>query len=78
MAINNLPEKLNYLQRYLVEEYVEDYQEGLLTRRQALKSLAGLLGSAAAASALLAACTPVPATQAPTRAEAEPDRRRPR
>jgi carboxymethylenebutenolidase len=31
---------LNHLQRYLVEEYVEDYQEGAMTRRQALKYIA--------------------------------------
>jgi carboxymethylenebutenolidase len=59
MTVKNLPEKLNYLQRYLVEEYVEDFQEGLLTRRQALKTLAGVLGSAAAANAL-PACMPAP------------------
>jgi hypothetical protein len=29
-------EALNHLQRYLVEEYIEDYQEGAMTRRQAL------------------------------------------
>jgi carboxymethylenebutenolidase len=61
MAVKDVLGRLNYLQRYLVEEYVEDFQEGLLTRRQALKSIAGVLGSAAAASALLSACTPVPA-----------------
>jgi carboxymethylenebutenolidase len=71
MALKNLPKRLNYLQRYLVEEYVEDYQEGLLTRRQALKTIAGLLGSVAAANALLAACTPVPAPQ-PESATAAP------
>ncbi len=31
--------------RYLMEEFVEDYQEGLLTRRDALKLLAGVTGS---------------------------------
>ncbi len=51
--------KLNWLQRYLAEEYVEDYQEGALTRRQALKYLGAVLGSAAAATTLLAACAPV-------------------
>jgi hypothetical protein len=29
-------------QRYLLEEFVEDYEEGLLTRREALKLLAGV------------------------------------
>jgi carboxymethylenebutenolidase len=72
MTVKNLPEKLNYLQRYLVEEYVEDFQEGLLTRRQALKTLAGVLGSAAAANALLAACMPAPAAQPATATAQEP------
>jgi len=60
MIAKNVLSKLNYLQRYLVEEYVEDYREGMLTRRQALKSVAGVLGSVAAANALLAGCTPAP------------------
>ncbi|MGE5603729.1 MAG: dienelactone hydrolase family protein [Nitrososphaerales archaeon] len=53
--------RLNWLQRYLVEEYVEDYQEGALTRREALKYLGAVLGSAAAATTVLAACAPMPA-----------------
>jgi len=31
---------MNDLQRYLVEEAVEDYEEGRLTRREALKAIA--------------------------------------
>ncbi len=46
------------LRRYLVEEFVEDYQEGLLTRRDALKRLAGVVGSLTVAENLLAACSP--------------------
>ena len=45
-------------QRYLLEEFVEDYEEGLLTRRDALKLLAGVTGSLALATSILAACTP--------------------
>ena len=59
---------LNHLQRYLVEEAAEDFQHGQLTRRQALKMIAGVLGSLAAASTFLAACAPAaggPATAAP-------------
>ena len=37
---------MNDLQRYLVEEAVEDYQEGRLTRREALKAIAGITGAA--------------------------------
>ena len=40
---------MNELQRYLVEEAVEDYQAGRLTRRDALKAIAGLTGAALAA-----------------------------
>ncbi|NTY60535.1 dienelactone hydrolase family protein [Mycolicibacterium sphagni] len=44
------------LQRYIAEEIATDHVDGLLSRREALRRL-GLLGvSAAAASALIAAC----------------------
>ena len=60
---------MNYLQRYLVDEFVEDYQEGLLSRRQALKQIAGITGIGVATH-MLAACgqpaqSVVPSTQAP-------------
>lgn len=45
------------LKQYLVEEFIEDYQHGQLTRRDALKRLTGLVGASAAA-ALIAACAP--------------------
>lgn len=51
---------LNHLQRYLVEEYIEDYQEGAMTRRQALKYIAAVMGSLAVANTVLAGCTPTP------------------
>jgi carboxymethylenebutenolidase len=45
------------LQRYIAEEIATDHVDGLLTRREALRRL-GLIGlSAAAASALIAACS---------------------
>ena len=40
---------MNDLQRYLVEEAVEDFEEGRLTRREALKAIAGVVGAALAA-----------------------------
>jgi carboxymethylenebutenolidase len=49
------------LQKYLVDEALEDYQEGHMSRRQALKLIAGITGSAAIANTLLAACSPPPA-----------------
>ncbi len=48
------------LRNYLVEEFVEDYQEGHITRREALVKLAAIFGSAALASSFLAACVPEP------------------
>ncbi len=53
----------------MIGEYVEDYRNGLITRRQALKKLALLFGSAAAATTFLAACVPLP-TPVPTSAPA--------
>jgi carboxymethylenebutenolidase len=44
--------------QYLLDEFVEDYQEGLISRREALKLMAGITGSVALASSLLAACAP--------------------
>jgi carboxymethylenebutenolidase len=52
---------------YLQSEFVEDYEEGLLTRAQALKLLAGVTGSVAAAGILLTECAP-PASAPTTRA----------
>lgn len=59
---------MNDFQRYLAEEFVEDYQEGRLTRREALKLIASVMGSLVLANSFLAACTaprPVTATSAP-------------
>jgi carboxymethylenebutenolidase len=61
---------MNHLQKYLVDEFVEDYQEGHLTRREALKRIAGITGMAAAIQ-LLAACGQ-PATPAAPAATAAP------
>jgi len=49
---------MNYFQKYLVEEFTEDYQEGLLSRREALKLIAGVTGNALLASSILAGCAP--------------------
>src|SRR5215216_6536824 len=49
-------DQLNQMQRYLGEEMIEDYHTGELSRRQMLKRVLGICGSAAAASALLVAC----------------------
>lgn len=61
MAEKDPLENLNHLQRYLVEEYVEDYREGAMSRRQALKYIAAVMGSLAVANTVLAGCMPAPA-----------------
>jgi carboxymethylenebutenolidase len=50
---------MNDFQRYLAEEFAEDYQEGRITRRKALKLIASVTGSLVIANSILAACTPV-------------------
>ena len=49
---------MNYFQHYLVDEFAEDYQEGQITRREALKLIAGVTGSILLADSILAGCTP--------------------
>src|SRR5438552_4957936 len=63
---------MNDLQRYLVEEFVEDYQRGRLSRRQALKLITGLTGSALASQILQARAqsAPPPVKAAPAGAPA--------
>jgi carboxymethylenebutenolidase len=56
---------MNDFQRYLAEEFLEDYQEGRLSRRDALKLIASVTGSVVLASSLLAACAPAASTPAP-------------
>jgi carboxymethylenebutenolidase len=63
------------LRDYLVGEVAEDYADGVLTRREALRRLALLGLGAATASALLSACAPEagpPASAPPPAAPAEP------
>ena len=62
--------------RYLLDEFVEDYQEGHLSRREALKLIAGITGSWVVANTILAACTPAAQTtpaSAPTATGAPAD-----
>lgn len=65
---------MNEIQRYLAEEHVEDFKDGLITRRELLRRVTLITGSAAAAGAFLVACgvggggagAPTPATAVPT------------
>jgi carboxymethylenebutenolidase len=52
--------EMNTFQKYLVDEFLEDYSEGRLSRRDALKMIGGVVGSLAIANTLLAGCAPAP------------------
>ncbi len=56
---------MNTFQRYLVEEFAEEYQEGRMSRQQALKLIASVLGGLTVAQTFLAGCAPPPAATAP-------------
>jgi carboxymethylenebutenolidase len=51
-------EQLNETQRYLVEEHVEEYQDGRISRRELLRRVTLISGSAALAATIVAACGP--------------------
>ena len=60
---------LNDTQRYFVEEHIEDFRDGLIGRRELIRRVAIVVGSAAAAATLLAGCDLSPrstATSSPT------------
>lgn len=44
---------MNYMQQYLVEEYVEEYEAGRISRRELVRIVSALAGSAALASSIL-------------------------
>ena len=46
------------LKEYLISEFVEEYVERHMTRREALRRIAGLVGNMALATGILAACGP--------------------
>jgi carboxymethylenebutenolidase len=50
---------MNLFQKYLLDEFVEDYQENRISRREALKLIASIIGSMVVANSILAACTPL-------------------
>jgi len=56
---------MNLFQKYLVEEFAEDYQEGHLSRREALKLIFSVTGSMLVTNSILAACAAPPETLAP-------------
>jgi len=58
--------ELNETQRYLIDEHIEEYQEGLISRRELLRRVTLISGSAALGAAIVAACGPAPARTSPT------------
>ncbi len=56
----------------LIQAFVHEYQDGRLSRRDLLKKLGMIFGSAAIASAVLAACAPAP-TPLPANQSARPN-----
>jgi carboxymethylenebutenolidase len=59
---------MNEMQQYLVDEFVEEYRAGRMTRREALQRVTLLTGSAAVAGGLIGAVNPL-------RVAAEPSQR---
>ena len=55
---------MNVFQKCLASEFAEDYEEGRLTRREALKLIASVTGSLLLADSILAACAPPPESPA--------------
>jgi carboxymethylenebutenolidase len=54
---------MNIFQRYLAEEFAEDYEEGRMSRREALKLIASVTGSLIVANSILAGCASPEATE---------------
>jgi carboxymethylenebutenolidase len=59
---------INDIQRYLGEETVHHQRDGLITRREMMRQLVAICGSAGAAAALLASCSSSAAPSAATSA----------
>lgn len=59
--------ELNETQRYLIDEHIEEYHEGLIPRRELLRRVTLISGSAVLGAAIVAACGPAsPASTSPT------------
>ena len=57
--------ELNETQRYFIDEHIEDYMDGLISRRELLRRVTLISGSAALAATIVAACgTPAPGSVA--------------
>lgn len=56
--------RLNHLQQYLAQEFVDDYHEGHMTRRELLARVLGITGGVASAATVLLAMGCAPASTA--------------
>lgn len=63
-------ETMNLFQQYLAQEFAEDYQEGRLSRRDALKLIGSVTRSLSLAEGFLAGCAPPEAGPGPASATA--------
>src|SRR5439155_25965723 len=59
-------EQLNETQRYFIEEHVEDFRDGLIPRRELIRRVTLIAGSATLAASILAACDLSPRPAAST------------
>jgi carboxymethylenebutenolidase len=57
-------EQLNETQRYFIEEHIEDFRDGVISRRELLRRVTLIAGGAALATTILAACDLSPRTSA--------------
>lgn len=65
--------ELNETQRYFIDEHIEDYMDGLIPRRELLRRVTLISGSAVLAGSIVAACgTPAPTAASPTATIAAP------
>ncbi len=62
-----MPPRLNHLQAYLAQEFIDDYNQGYMTRRQMLARIVGITGGIGSAATLLLmmGCRPVGQTSPP-------------
>ena len=64
--------ELNETQRYFIDEHIEDYMDGLISRRELLRRVTLISGSAVLAGSIVAACgTPTPSAASPTATAAQ-------
>src|SRR5579885_2440116 len=61
-----MPSDLNDLQRYAIEEFVEHFHEGLMTRREMVQRVLAITGSVAATATVLLSLVCAPAVAPPT------------